>query len=135
MTIRNCMREVLIKGRMSVEPKGEIESPSSASMDGQGRSEGAFTSKKLSHERLKLNVCIDALAFLAFAISESSWVALINTPTADYYSESDLLNREILLGLTRYKWEHLHNHISPVLSSAGSDPFGHAKAMNFSDLL
>ena len=40
-------------------------------MDGQGRSEGAFTSKKLSHERLKLNVCIDALAFLAFAISES----------------------------------------------------------------
>jgi hypothetical protein len=78
---------------MSVEPKGEIESPSSASMDGQGRSEGAFTSKKLSHERLKLNVCIDALAFLAFAISESSWVALINTPTADYYSESDLFEQ------------------------------------------
>ena len=51
-------------------------------------------------------------------------------------SPSQICSAEIfLLGLTRYKWEHLHNHISPVLSSAGSDQFGHAKAMNFSDLL
>jgi|GEM_PF-942959 len=76
--------------------------------------DGAPARDKSVQGKAASNFWIDALAFLTFLISAFSGLVLMRNPVAAYYLEADLFSRELLLGLTRYEWMHLHNHISLI---------------------
>lgn len=76
--------------------------------------DSALAKKKSVQGKAASHFWIDALSFLTFLISAFSGLVLMQNPVAAYYSEADMLSRELLLGLTRYEWMHLHNHISLI---------------------
>lgn len=76
--------------------------------------DGGHASRRSVKGRAASNFWVDLLAFLTFLISAFSGLVLMRNPIAAYYSEADLLGRELLWGLTRYEWAHLHTHISLI---------------------
>jgi hypothetical protein len=66
--------------------------------------------KRLRISRAGINFWIDALAFLAFVICTVSGWTLMDVSPGENGAETGLMSAEILWGLTRFEWEHLHNH-------------------------
>jgi hypothetical protein len=77
-----------------------------------GAARGA-PARRRSLTRSAANFWVDVLAFLTFLASTVSGLVLLQSPDAARYG-AEPLGSELLLGLTRFEWEHLHNHISII---------------------
>lgn len=75
--------------------------------------EGAFPKKKSGQGKAGFNFWTDVLAFLTFLISTISGVVLMRAPDA-YGAETSLPNGDMLWGLSRLEWLHLHSNISLI---------------------
>jgi hypothetical protein len=90
----------------------------SATMNSAG-SEGTFVKKKSRQSRAVFNFWIDLLAFLTFLISTISGLALMRSPGGHGPELADvanvgLPNANLLWGLSRFEWQHLHTQISII---------------------
>lgn len=74
--------------------------------------EGAFVKKKSGRGRAGFNFWIDVLAFLTFLISTISGVVLMHP--GSHGAEMGPPNGDILWGLSRFEWQHLHTQISLI---------------------
>ncbi len=58
-----------------------------------------------------INFWIDALAFLTLLITAVSGMALMRISHGEHDAEVNLLNEQIIWGLSHFEWLHIHNII------------------------
>lgn len=69
------------------------------------------TAKRSRHFKAGVNFWVDVLAFLTFVICAVSGWALMAIHPIDYSVEMGLLNSDMLWGISRFEWLHIHNII------------------------
>lgn len=72
---------------------------------------GAPAKRRPRHFKAGVNFWVDVLAFLTFVICAVSGWALMAIHPIDYTDEMELLNSDMLWGVSRFEWLHLHNII------------------------
>lgn len=79
---------------------------------GEGVVHDSASAKKRSWRfKAGLNFWVDIFAFLTFVICAVSGWALMAIHPIDYTDEMELLNSDMLWGISRFEWLHLHNII------------------------
>ena len=71
--------------------------------------------KKSRISRAGTNFWIDALASLAFVICTVSGWMLMDDRSGETGVQTGLMSTDVFWGLTRFEWEHLHNHSGWIL--------------------
>ncbi len=90
----------------------ENETTKIETIKGEGVAHDSAPLKKRSkHFKAGINFWVDIFAFLTFVICAVSGWALMAIHPIEYVDGMGLLNSDVLWGISRFEWLHLHNII------------------------
>jgi hypothetical protein len=103
--------EIRMDANSSANEPIESTTTDNAAMD-SATFEDALVKKRSGRSKASFNFWIDVLAFLTFLISTISGLVLMHP--GSHGAETGPPNGDILWGLSRFEWQHLHTQISLV---------------------